>query len=123
MQQSFEDEQWREEVMYLCRAFGAWYVAYQAFDHFICSSTISNEQMKSAKLVIDADWAINQLGPPVKYAQLHQKMQYIFQRARASVETTRLDFLPSDILEDLQIVGVAIRQQLELLGINSDVYN
>ena len=104
-------------VIYVSRIFGAWYVAYSSFQHLIASDTTGDQQLQLKKLLIDAKWAFNQSPPPIIYKALHYEIAAVFEHTElwlsGNTEQTVID-----LMEDLQIVGVKLKQQLILLGID-----
>ena len=115
----YEDNTWDSNITYLTRAFGAWYVAYHALHNVIDPGFPASERPRYEHLFTDACWALGNLTPPPSYVPLHQNLQIAFDRAR-----TLLTGHPAaelvDLIEDLQIAGVMLKQELHLVTHESE---
>jgi len=121
MDDPHNDALWIAHVIFMTQMFGAWYLVYQAFHTMMSPGVTLKERKRCEQFVYEACWAVDRLDPPFVYDELYHNLYVTFARvcmwSGGSPES-----VSADLMEDLQIVGVNLKKQLRLLGLDDHTY-
>jgi hypothetical protein len=111
-----EDDVWQDHIVYMVRAYAAWYLVDEALRNLAKIGGEHTGVSRYHRFVSDAYRALDAFEPPVSYHVLHHDLLDTF----VSIEHW-LNGLSShsraDLMEDVQIVGVELKEQMKLLGL------
>lgn len=112
-----EEDVWQDHIMYLVRAYATWYLVDEALRML---AKIGGEHIgvsRYHRFVSDAYRALVVFEPPVRYQVLHHDLLDTFVGIEHWLNGTS-SHARADLMEDIQIVGVELKEQMQLLGLH-----
>jgi hypothetical protein len=107
---------WHDKMVYLVRAYAAWYLVDAALRGLAQLGGESAGTSRYRGFVSDAYQALHAFDPPFVYHALHQDLLDTFVSIKSWLNGTS-GHSGADLMEDTQIVGLELKQQMSLLGL------
>jgi hypothetical protein len=112
-----EKDVWQVHIVYIVRAYATWYLVEEALRMLAHIGMEQTAVSRYRGFVRDALRALDLFEPPFLYHVLHQDLLDTFR----SIEhwlNGRSSRSGADLSEDIQIVGIELKQQMTLLGLH-----
>ena len=103
--------------MYVSRVFAVWYVAFPALCFLSHPVGPYSEKEWHEQLLSDTCGALLRLDSPLAYSALHKQMEVVYTSIQVWLSIGNEE-VPVDLLEDLQIIGVKIKREMNYLGLD-----